>query len=68
MAAIPWGHNVLLVEQFKELSERRWYARKVVENGWSRNVLVLWIEAKEALPHFGVPDWLPRPAPGAAGG
>ncbi len=45
MAAIPWGHNVVLVEQVKALSERFWYARKVVENGWSRNVLVLWIES-----------------------
>jgi len=45
MAAIPWGHNVVLVEQVKKLSERLWYARKVVENGWSRNVLVIWIES-----------------------
>ena len=40
---IPWGHNIILVEQIKNFSEREWYARKTVENGWSRNVLEMWI-------------------------
>ena len=45
VAGIPWGHNVVLVERVKDPSERLWYARKTVENGWSRNVLVHWIES-----------------------
>ena len=45
VAAIPWGHNVTLVEQVKDIAERLWYARKIVENGWSRSVLVHWIES-----------------------
>ena len=45
VAGIPWGHNVVLVEQVKELPARLWYARKAVENGWSRSVLVHWIES-----------------------
>lgn len=45
VAVIPWGHNVVLVEQVKDRAARIWYARKVVENGWSRNVLVHWIES-----------------------
>ncbi len=42
---IPWWHNVILIEKIKNLNEREWYARKTVENGWSRDVLVLWIES-----------------------
>ena len=45
VAGIPWGHNVVLVEQVKELPARLWYARKAVENGWSRSVLTHWIES-----------------------
>ena len=45
MAGIPWGHNVVLLEKVKDPAERLWYARKTVENGWSRNVLVHWIES-----------------------
>ena len=44
VAEIPWGHNVVLIEQVKDPSERLWYARKVVENGWSRSVLAHWVE------------------------
>ncbi len=42
---IPWWHNVILIDKVKNLNEREWYARKAVENGWSRNVLELWIES-----------------------
>jgi predicted nuclease of restriction endonuclease-like (RecB) superfamily len=42
---IPWWHNVILIDKIKNLNEREWYARKAVENGWSRNVLELWIES-----------------------
>ncbi|RUL84575.1 PDDEXK nuclease domain-containing protein [Tautonia sociabilis] len=45
VAAVPWGHNVVLLEQAKDPDERLWYARKAVENGWSRSVLVHWIES-----------------------
>jgi predicted nuclease of restriction endonuclease-like (RecB) superfamily len=45
VAEIPWGHNVVLLEQIKDLRERLWYARATVEKGWSRSVLVHWIES-----------------------
>jgi predicted nuclease of restriction endonuclease-like (RecB) superfamily len=41
---IPWWHNVILMEKVKTLAEREWYARKAVENGWSRSVLEMQIE------------------------
>jgi predicted nuclease of restriction endonuclease-like (RecB) superfamily len=42
---IPWGHNVVLVEMLKDLAERLWYAQQIIAHGWSRNVLVHWIES-----------------------
>jgi predicted nuclease of restriction endonuclease-like (RecB) superfamily len=44
LAQITWYHNLALLEKIKRPDERLWYARKTVENGWSRNVLVHWIE------------------------
>ena len=41
---IPWGHNVILINKVKNLNEREWYARRVVENGCSRSILEMWIE------------------------
>jgi len=43
---IPWGHNVILIDKIKNLSEREWYARAAIEHGWSRSMLELWIESK----------------------
>jgi predicted nuclease of restriction endonuclease-like (RecB) superfamily len=45
VAQIPWGHNVRLLDYVKDRAEREWYIRKTIENGWSRNVLVHWIES-----------------------
>lgn len=36
---IPWGQNITLITKVKSRDEREWYARKVVEKGWSRPVL-----------------------------
>lgn len=45
VALLPWGHNVRLLDAVKSASERTWYARQTIENGWSRNVLVHQIES-----------------------
>lgn len=42
--SIPWGHNVLIMEKVKNTTERLWYASKILENGWSRSMLSIWIE------------------------
>lgn len=42
--SIPWGHNILLLQKLKEANERLWYASKVIEHGWSRSMLTIWIE------------------------
>lgn len=46
MAAIPWGHNILLIEKVKDKPTRVWYMQQAVQNGWSREVLGLMIQSK----------------------
>lgn len=43
--AIPWGHNVILMEKVKDMNARFWYMRQIVEFGWSRDLLVLQIKS-----------------------
>lgn len=43
---IPWGQNITLITKIKGREEREWYARKIVEYGWSRPVLVHQIESR----------------------
>jgi predicted nuclease of restriction endonuclease-like (RecB) superfamily len=46
VAQLPWGHNVRLLDMVKKSVERRWYAEQAIQNGWSRNVLVMQIESR----------------------
>lgn len=39
VAQLPWGHNTLLLDAVKPPDQRAWYARRAIENGWSRSVL-----------------------------
>ncbi len=36
---IPWGHNVTLISKLKHNDQRIWYAKKAIEDGWSRQAL-----------------------------
>jgi predicted nuclease of restriction endonuclease-like (RecB) superfamily len=45
VAQLPWGHNVRLLDYVKNREERLWYAEQTIQNGWSRNVLVMQIES-----------------------
>lgn len=42
---IPWGHNILLLQKLETLQDRLWYAHKTIEHGWSRNVLLHWLDS-----------------------
>ena len=42
---IPWRHNVEIITKVKGSKERLWYAKKTVENSWSRNVLMIQIDS-----------------------
>ncbi|MHB8370077.1 MAG: DUF1016 N-terminal domain-containing protein [Leptospirales bacterium] len=39
VAQLPWGQNLLLLTKLKTRKERKWYAAKAIEHGWSRNVM-----------------------------
>lgn len=49
VANLPWGHNLLLMEKFKDKKIRKLYAQATIENGWSRNVLSFQIEGQYHL-------------------
>jgi len=44
-AKLPWFHNCVLLDKVKDTVERTWYIQQAIQNGWSRNVLVLQIES-----------------------
>ena len=45
LAQLTWYHNIAIMEKVADSRQREWYARKKVEQGWSRNVLALQIES-----------------------
>jgi predicted nuclease of restriction endonuclease-like (RecB) superfamily len=42
---LPWFHNCTLLDKVKDRAERLWYAQTAIQNGWSRNVLVIQIDS-----------------------
>ncbi len=44
-AQLPWWHNIILLSKVKSKEERNWYVKQTIENGWSRNILVMQIES-----------------------
>jgi predicted nuclease of restriction endonuclease-like (RecB) superfamily len=44
--AIPWFHNVILIQKIKDPALRIWYAAQAAANGWSRDILTLQIKSK----------------------
>lgn len=65
LAQLPWYHQLALLDKLQTAEERRWYAQQAIENGWSRNVLVVQIEsglrqrAGQAITNFD--QRLPKP-------
>ena len=45
LAQIPWGHNIVLLQKIEHRAARLWYAQQTIANGWSRSMLVHWIES-----------------------
>jgi predicted nuclease of restriction endonuclease-like (RecB) superfamily len=44
-AQLPWFHNCIILDKIKDRDERLWYIQAAIDHGWSRNVLVIQIEA-----------------------
>jgi len=47
--ALPWFHHVVLIEKLKDLPTRYWYARRTIEDGWSRATLTAQIKSDAHL-------------------
>jgi predicted nuclease of restriction endonuclease-like (RecB) superfamily len=65
VAEIPWGHNADLLDKVKDPAARHWYARMARECGWSRAVMVHWIESdlygRQGKAQTNFERTLPRP-------
>jgi predicted nuclease of restriction endonuclease-like (RecB) superfamily len=65
LLALPWGHNIALIQKVKDPPTRLWYAQAALKHGWSRNVLTVQIESRlherqgKAITNFSIA--LPAP-------
>ena len=46
LAQLPWYHQLALLDKLPGPETRRWYAAKALKHNWSRNILVMQIEAR----------------------
>lgn len=46
VSQIPWGHNILVMSQCKDVKEALFYVQKTIQNNWSRAVLTHQIESR----------------------
>ena len=46
LALLPWYHQIALLDKLPSPETRRWYAAQAIEHNWSRNILVMQIEAR----------------------
>lgn len=44
VAQLPWRQNIALIEHLEDSETRLWYARQVIEHGWSQPILCMQIE------------------------
>jgi len=45
VAQIPWRSNISLMDKLPDEESRIWYAKKTIENGWSKTILDLQIQS-----------------------
>ncbi|NLK40571.1 MAG: DUF1016 domain-containing protein [Planctomycetes bacterium] len=45
LVQIPWGHNIAIIQKYDTVEQALFYARKTIENNWSRSVLIHQIES-----------------------
>lgn len=43
--SVPWGHHLYIISQCKDVDRAVFYLQKTVENGWSRAVLLNFLDA-----------------------
>jgi len=37
---VGWAHHIILIQKIKDLAIRYWYMQQIINNGWSRDVLL----------------------------
>ena len=42
--SVPWGHHLYIISQCKDVNRAVFYLKKTVENGWSRAVLLNYLD------------------------
>jgi predicted nuclease of restriction endonuclease-like (RecB) superfamily len=45
LRSVPWAHHIILIEKVKDLPIRRWYMQAILEQGWTRDGLMMEIQA-----------------------
>ena len=63
VAQLTWGQNITLLEKLGTADERRWYAAKTIEHGWSRNMLAVQIQGQAQLRHGKAQNNFPATLP-----
>ncbi len=67
---IPWGHNLAIISKSKSIEEATFYCNKIIENNWSRSILINQIASDfysrqgKAITNFS--NTLPNPHSGLA--
>ncbi len=46
VSLLPWGHIIRLLQKIKDPDTRLWYVKAAIENGWSRNIMEMQIDAR----------------------
>jgi predicted nuclease of restriction endonuclease-like (RecB) superfamily len=46
VSLLPWGHIIRLLQTIDDPTVREWYIRECINQGWSRNVLLLQIQSR----------------------
>ncbi len=64
VAQLPWGQNIALLTLLDKRSDREWYAKSAVKNGWSRAVLEHQIKTKLQLRSGSAPSNFAEKSPG----
>jgi len=51
VAQLPWRQNIALLERLGDAKTRLWYAERVIQQGWSRDILELQIAGRVHVRH-----------------
>ena len=56
IAKIPWSHHIQLLDKLDNSGARLFYCKKIIENNWSRKILLNQLDRKLHLQQGGLPN------------